>query len=161
MQPLMGASEEDRRRSQEVNVSGTQKVTELVAAEMVRASVKGSIVQIGSVSGMGGRANETVYSQTKAAILKMALHQARILGQSGIRVNVVSPGPILTAATQKHVDQIGTGIEIFKAGAAAGTVIGRMGRPEEVANAVLFLASPDASYITGSNLVVDGGLSLK
>jgi NAD(P)-dependent dehydrogenase (short-subunit alcohol dehydrogenase family) len=160
MRPLTEASDEDRERSWQVNVAGTQNVTDLVAAAMIEASVQGSIVHVSSVSGMGTRASETVYSETKAALLALTRDQARTLSKSNIRVNTVSPGPILTPASQEHADQIGIDIETFKEGAVTGTLIGRMGTPEEVAKAILFLTSPDASYITGANLVVDGGLSL-
>lgn len=162
MQPLAQASEADVERSQKVNVKGTRQVTELVAATMIEASVvNGSIVNVSSLSGMGDKANETVYSKTKEAILNMTAKMAVNFGKSGIRVNSVSPGPILTPASYKHADQIGVDIATFKNGAKTSTIIGRMGKPEEVARAILFLASSESSYITGANLVVDGGFSLK
>lgn len=161
MQPLEQATETDKQKSWNVNVEGTRIVTKLVSEAMVKKGIQGAIVNIASVSGMGAEASKTVYSSTKAEILNMTKQQALDLGKSGIRVNAVSPGPILTPASFKHAKQINVDIEKFKSGTRTATIVGRMGTPEEVASVVLFLSSSEASYVTGTNFIVDGGYILK
>ena len=77
-----------------------------------------------------------------------------------IRVNCVCPGAIYTSATERHIESDGADRDEFLKAAAEKSFLKRMGRPEEVAKAALFLASEDASYITGSHLVVDGGATV-
>lgn len=160
MTPLAEASEKALARSRQVNVLGTRNFMDEVARAMITKGTKGSIINVSSVSGMGGEADKTVYSKTKAEILELTQSSALRLGHSGIRLNSVSPGPIFTEASLKHMEQIGVDEKTFTEGAKTGTVMGRMGTPEEVASAILFLASDEASYITGVNLVVDGGFSV-
>lgn len=160
MNSLEMADEHQKEKSHRVNVNGTEGVVSTVRKTMGRAPSGKAIVNLASVSGMGSRARETVYSQTKAAILEMTTRQARELGQFGIRVNAVSPGPVFTPASVKHAEQLGIDVEQFKARAKNDTIIGRMARPEEIASVILFLASDDSSYITGANIVVDGGYTV-
>jgi 3-oxoacyl-[acyl-carrier protein] reductase len=112
---------------------------------------EGAIVNISSVSALTGTAGQTNYAATKGGILSFTRSLSREVGPMGIRVNAVAPGLIETdmVATMRkeHVDRI--------VGSAA---LGRIGRVEEVAEAVLFLASERSSYITGQCLVVDGGI---
>ena len=117
----------------------------------------GSIIHIGSVEGMQGVAGHAAYVTGKSALFGLARSMAIDFGPAGIRVNVVSPGII---------DSGRPDIERYKQDPVIVqwwrdmTVLDRMGRPEEVAAAVLFLASDEASYITGQNLAVDGGWTI-
>jgi NAD(P)-dependent dehydrogenase (short-subunit alcohol dehydrogenase family) len=86
-----------------------------------------------------------------------AAHAAADEGASGVRVNTVAPGFIRTEATEKHARGVGQTVDAVVAEMATDTLLGRMGRPEEVAAAIAFLASADSSFITGTTLLVDGG----
>jgi NAD(P)-dependent dehydrogenase (short-subunit alcohol dehydrogenase family) len=116
----------------------------------------GSIILNASIAGSKGLEAFSVYSASKAAVRSFARSWTIDLKQRKIRVNAISPGPIDTpilsslASTAEESDQI-------KAGLAAMVPLGRMGQPEEIASAALFLASADSSFITGTELFVDGG----
>jgi NAD(P)-dependent dehydrogenase (short-subunit alcohol dehydrogenase family) len=110
----------------------------------------GSVVLVSSVHARVGLPGRPAYAATKAGLTGLARQLATEYGAAGLRVNCVLPGPVLTAAW----DGLG---EPERAGAAAQTVLGRLGRPEEVAAAIAFLAGDDASFVTGASLVVDGG----
>ncbi len=113
---------------------------------------RGSIINLSSVSAIIGTAGQTNYSASKGAVISFTKSLARELGPMGIRVNAVAPGLIdteMVAGMKKGLMD-----NIIK-----GTSLGRMGRPEEVAETVAFLASDRASYITGHCLVIDGGLA--
>lgn len=117
----------------------------------------GSIVLNGSIVGSKGLAAQSVYSATKAAVRSFARTWTTDLAARRIRVNTVSPGPVATGGLRdlvgaKNDDQLES---IF----AAGVPMGRVGRPEEIARAVVFLASDDSSFVTGAELFVDGGLA--
>lgn len=111
----------------------------------------GAIVNISSISGVAGASGQTNYAASKGAAISFTKSLARELGPMGIRVNAVAAGLIATDMTvnlkQDHLDRI-----------IASAALGRIGQPEEIAAAVAFLASPQASYITGQCLVVDGGV---
>src|SRR6516225_7748845 len=97
------------------------------------------------------------YSATKAALLQMTRNMAMDLGRYKIRVNSVCPGTILTPASLRHMEKLGLSRKQFDAEEGAKTFLGRVGRPREVAYAILFLVSDESSYITGASLMVDGG----
>jgi NAD(P)-dependent dehydrogenase (short-subunit alcohol dehydrogenase family) len=150
------ATVDDWRRSLGVNVVGTAMVTKYAVEKMKRTG-GGAIVNLASISSFVAQPNFFTYSATKAAILQLTRNMAMDLGPHKIRVNCVCPGTILTAASQRHMDNTGTTFEQFNAEEGAKTFMGRIGNVREVAYAVLFLASEEASYITGASLVVDGG----
>jgi NAD(P)-dependent dehydrogenase (short-subunit alcohol dehydrogenase family) len=110
----------------------------------------GAIVLNASLTQHQGLPNLTIYAATKAAVSQMARSLATLLLPKGIRVNAVSPGVIDTDMTQRAVG------EMFES-LGQQIPMGRLGKPEEIAKAVLFLASDDASYIVGEDLLVDGG----
>lgn len=119
-------------------------------APLFRAQGSGSIVNISSLSGKVGNPGQTNYSAAKAGLIGLTKAAAKELGPSGVRVNAVQPGLIRTAMT------LAMKPEIFEA-KEAEVPLGRAGLPEEVASAVVFLASPMASYVNGAVLEVTGG----
>ncbi|MFQ5554945.1 MAG: 3-oxoacyl-[acyl-carrier-protein] reductase [Acidimicrobiia bacterium] len=113
----------------------------------------GRIISIGSVSGIAGNPGQTNYAATKAGIIGFTKSLAKEVGSRGITVNAVAPGFIETELTAVLGDDA--------TAAAVGNIsLGRLGRPEDVASAVGYLASDDAAYVTGHTIVVDGGLAL-
>ena len=115
---------------------------------------KGSIVNISSSYGKTGAAYASVYSASKHAVEGLTKSAALELAGSGIRVNIVAPGPIETGMLNRF-----TGTEENKAGLAAGVPLKRVGRPEEIADAIVFVSSDQATFITGASVAVDGGVT--
>jgi NAD(P)-dependent dehydrogenase (short-subunit alcohol dehydrogenase family) len=150
------ASEEDWQRSLSVNVMGTSLVTKHAIEGMKKAG-GGAIVNLASISSWVGQPNFITYSATKGAILQMTRNMAMDFAPYNIRVNCVCPGSILTPASYRHMEKTGMTLEQFDAEEGAKTFLKRIGKGREVACAILFLASEDASYITGTHLMVDGG----
>ncbi len=150
------ATVEDWQRSLGVNVIGPAMVTKY-AVEQMKKTGGGSIVILASISSFVAQPNFFAYSATKAALLQMTRNMALDLGPHKIRVNCVCPGTILTQASYKHMENEGLTFEQFNSLEGAKTFLGRIGSTREVANAILFLASDEASYITGAPLMVDGG----
>ena len=117
----------------------------------------GSIILMASVGSSKGSAELSVYHAAKAAVRSFARSWSLNLNQRNIRVNAISPGPIDTSFVNRVLNDQQT--EKFLKNSVSSTSIGRMGSPDEVAKAVSFLASDDASYITGIELFVDGGMA--
>ena len=115
----------------------------------------GSIINLSSVAGIVGSPLHTAYGATKGAVRAMSKSAAVELGPLGIRVNSVHPGIIETPMADYGLSQLGRSREQL----ARGYPLGRLGQPVEVANAILFLASEESSFVTGSEIVVDGGLT--
>ena len=150
------ASAADWRRSLDVNVVGTALVTR-AAVPLIVQSGGGAIVNLASISSFVAQPLFVTYSATKAAILQMTRNLALDLAPHGIRVNCVCPGTILTRASRDHMERTGTTLEQLVADEAPKHLLNRVGSPREVAHAILFLASDEASFITGTHLMVDGG----
>jgi 3-oxoacyl-[acyl-carrier protein] reductase len=132
-----------------VNFFSPLYVTQLVARYMVRKR-QGCIINIASVSGIENERGRIAYGSSKAALIFAGKTLSMELGQYGIRVNTVCPGFIDTDLWAERPGEL-------KEKILAETPLGRQGTPEEIAKAVWFLASDAASYITGSNLIIDGG----
>ncbi|MBK5108119.1 MAG: 3-oxoacyl-ACP reductase FabG [Anaerolineales bacterium] len=133
-----------------VNLKGVFNCTQAVAPYMIRQG-SGSIINASSVVGLDGNFGQTNYVAAKAGVVGMTKVWARELGRHNIRVNAVAPGMILTEMLLSMPEEA---LESFKQKAS----IKRLGTPEEVANLYLFLASDEASYISGAVIRVDGGL---
>jgi len=117
----------------------------------------GTIVLTGSVAGSKGTEGLSVYGATKAAVRSLARSFTAELKNRKIRVNVVSPGRIDTPAASVAISGLQASQEPVKVGVVDSIPLGRMGTPDEIASAVLFLASDDSSFVTGIELFVDGG----
>lgn len=152
--PLEEVTEEHFDRYFGINVKGTlftvQKALPLMAAG-------GSVILNGSMVSVKGVPGFTVYAATKAALRSFARTWAEDLRGRNIRVNVVSPGTVVTPGYRTELGMTDEQITEFVARAAAAAPLGRAGTPDEVAKAVVFLASDDSSYVTGTDLFVDGG----
>jgi NAD(P)-dependent dehydrogenase (short-subunit alcohol dehydrogenase family) len=147
-----------------VNVIGTALVSRYAVEAMKRNNGGrggGSIVNLGSMSSFIAQPDFVAYSSTKAAIVQMTRNMAMDLAAFDIRVNCVCPGTIITPASERHSRQLGITLDQFIAEAAPMALLNRVGRPREVACAILFLASEEASYVTGTHLMVDGGYTAK
>ncbi|MGH9470878.1 MAG: SDR family NAD(P)-dependent oxidoreductase, partial [Terriglobia bacterium] len=152
------ATVEDWQRSLGVNVIGTSMVTKY-AIEHIKTAGGGAIVNLASISSWVAQPNFFAYSATKAALLQMTRNMAMDLAPFNIRVNSVCPGTILTAASYRHMKSAGLTFDQFNEQEGGKALLKRVGKPREVASAILFLASDEASYITGASLMVDGGLT--
>lgn len=143
------ASSEEWERSFAVSLMGTQYFTRAVLPVMVRQK-SGSIINISSVQGMVAGRNSVAYSTVKAALLGFTRSVACDYGPHNIRVNAICPGAIQTRISPKP------GEELYER-QVSKTLLGRVGQPREVAQAAVFLASDEASYVTAVVLPVDGG----
>jgi 3-oxoacyl-[acyl-carrier protein] reductase len=149
---LLRMSEADFSSVIDANLTGTFRVVKRATQGMLRAR-KGRIILMSSVVGLLGSAGQANYAASKAGLVGFARSLARELGSRSITVNVVAPGPVETDMTaslgQDKLDQITNSVPLA-----------RMASPDEIAGAVAFLAGPDAAYITGAVLPVDGGLGM-
>ncbi|MET6998229.1 SDR family NAD(P)-dependent oxidoreductase [Chitinophaga defluvii] len=143
-----------------VNIGGTSLMAKYIVPQM-RSNGGGSIINFSSVSGFVGQSNFATYNATKFAIRGLTKCWAQDLAPDGIRVNTLCPGYIYTQAFINSCEKLGLDVEEENKRAAAMHLLNRQGRVEEVAAAAAFLASDDASFITGSDLLVDGGYLAK
>jgi len=130
------------------------------AVPLMRLNKGGAIVNVASVRSVIAGGGNLQYDTTKAAIAGLTRALAADHSAEGIRVNAVGPGPIFTPFHQRRLEAAGETVDQYNARAAQDTMLKRPGRPEEVAAAILFLASDDASYVTGALLFVDGGMTV-
>ncbi len=148
---LMMMPADDWDRVLDTNLSGAFRWSKAVCRPMLMAH-RGIIIHISSISGMVGVAGQTNYSASKGGLLAFSRSLAAELGPKGIRVNTVVPGFIETDMTARMPRDV-------KRQNIERTPLRRLGKPEEIADAVVFLASAEASFIVGQSLVVDGGLT--
>jgi meso-butanediol dehydrogenase/(S,S)-butanediol dehydrogenase/diacetyl reductase len=148
--PILETTYEEWSRVLDVNLSGPFLCTQACAPVMLKNG-GGAVVNVASISGMRASTLRIAYGTSKAALMHLTKQQAAELGNMGIRVNAVSPGPVDTAmAKEVHTADI-------RAGYHDAIPLNRYGTEEEIAAAVVFLCSDAASYINGQTLAVDGG----
>lgn len=150
------ATEEDFDRIMDINVKGVFFGVQVAAKNMIEAGRSGSIINMSSVTSFIGRGDGVRYTTSKGAVESMTRAQADRLGSSGIRVNSIHPSMIKTSMTEDDLDLIDNESEEEH---RQNTPLGRIGQPQDVANTVLYLASPLASFITGQALTIDGGIT--
>ncbi len=138
-----------------VNVIGTALVSKYAIPHMKAHG--GAIVNIASMSGIIAQPDFATYNASKGALLTMTKCMALDLAPYKIRVNSICPGCILTSASYREIERMGLTFEQWRDRAAPLHMLNRLGEPREVANAALFLASDEASFITSTHLMVDGG----
>ncbi len=143
-----------------VNLRGVLAVTHAVLGGMHEQG-GGSIVNVASEAGRVGSQMSTVYSATKAGVIGFTKALAKESARFHVRVNAVAPGPIDTAMLKVAPEHLGPLGERFVRGMVAATAMRRPGRPEEVAATIAYLASDDASFVTGETIGVSGGLGMQ
>lgn len=149
---LMRMKEEDWDAVLNTNLKGTFLLTKEVSRIMMKQR-SGRVINIASVSGVLGNIGQANYSASKAGVIGFTKTCARELAARGILVNAIAPGFVETAMTEVLPDAV-------KEGVKTQVPLGRMGRSEEIAHAVVFLAGDGASYITGQVIHVDGGMAM-
>jgi 2-hydroxycyclohexanecarboxyl-CoA dehydrogenase len=142
-----------------VNLRGTIAVTHAVLGGMQERR-RGAIVNVASEAGRVGSQGSVVYSAAKGGVISFTRGLAREAARYGVRVNAVAPGPIETPLLNSAAEIYGEIGARLKQGMIAATALGRIGEPDEVAATIAFLASDDASYLTGQTINVSGGLSM-
>jgi 3-oxoacyl-[acyl-carrier protein] reductase len=149
---LLRMTEMDFGSVVDANLTGAYRVAKRATQGMLRARA-GRIIFISSVVALLGSAGQANYAASKAGLIGLARSMARELGSRSITVNVVAPGPVETDMTaalgEKRLSEL-----------TAAVPLARMASPDEIAGVVTFLASPDAAYITGAVIPVDGGLGM-
>jgi NAD(P)-dependent dehydrogenase (short-subunit alcohol dehydrogenase family) len=153
--PMLTVEEAAWHKTFQVNLEGPWHLSRAVATRLVEAGEPGSIVNVSSVLGQGAAPLQGVYGMTKAALISMTQTLAIEWGGAGIRVNAVAPGLVDTRLAQAL-----TSNKAITEQFVARTGTRRVARPDEIAGAIVYLASDASSYVTGSTLNVDGGFRI-
>ena len=161
MAPLLESDEAMYQRLFEVNVKGMFFMMQAVLRQMVDGAAKGSVINLASQAGRRGEALVAHYCASKAAVISYTQSAALAMAPHGIRVNAIAPG-VIDTPMWGHVDALFARYEGLQPGekkAAVGRAVplGRMGRPDDLTGAAIFLASADAAYVTAQTINVDGG----
>ncbi len=154
--PVHLLEQDEWDRVVDINMKGTYLVDKHAAIHMLAAG-RGSIVNISSIEGLEGTEGGSAHNASKGGVVTLTKSMAIDYGRKGIRVNCICPGGIDTPLLRDIV--AAPGLERYRDAMRDAHLLGRFGRPEEIAAAAAFLASDDASFITGHSLVVDGGFT--
>ena len=149
---IMKMKEEDFDSVLNVNLKGTFNTIRHSARQMLKQR-SGKIINISSVSGILGNVGQANYAASKAGVIGLTKTMARELGSRGITVNAIAPGCVDTEMTEVLSEEI-------RENACKQIILGRFGKPEDIANTAVFLASDKADYITGQVISVDGGMNV-
>ena len=149
---LMRFTDEQWMKTLQINLNGAFFTTRAAATLLLKAKDAGRIINISSVVGESGNGGQAAYAASKAGILGLTMSTAKELASRGVTVNAVAPGFIDTAMTQEHLP------EAAKAKLLESIPLNKIGKAEDIGNAVAFLAGPEAAYITGQVIRVNGGL---
>lgn len=154
--PTHEIEEEEWDHVIDINVKGVFLCTKH-AIPLLRTRGGGSIVNLSSIYGIIGAADLPPYHASKGAVRLMTKNDALLYAPDGIRVNSVHPGFIWTPLVEKLAERSSEGLEVFRQKLDSLHPIGHVGEPDDVAHAIVYLASDEAKFVTGSELVVDGG----
>ncbi len=162
--PILDMDDAVWRHTIDVNLTGVYLCSKLAGKVMLEGGRGGSIVNISSLAGRFGIPSYGAYCASKFGVIGLTQQMSAELARSGIRVNCVCPGStdtdMMDGTMRRQAARGGATFEAVKASYAPGIPMGRQGRPEEQAAATIFLLGPDASYITGQTLNVDGGVRM-
>lgn len=148
----------DFQRSLDVNVIGTFLMSQN-AVKIMKKQGYGVIVNVSSVAGLKGHLNRLAYASSKGAVIAMTKSMALELCHDNIRVNCICPGTTLTPSLEERINSSENPEAMMKQFCARQPV-GRLGKPNEIAEAILFAASDEAGFMTGSNIIIDGGMTI-
>jgi NAD(P)-dependent dehydrogenase (short-subunit alcohol dehydrogenase family) len=158
--PTHEVTEEEWDTVQRTNVKGVFFCTKHTIPSMRRAG-HGSVINLSSIYGLVGGADVPPYHASKGAVRLMTKTDALLYAEDGIRVNSIHPGYIWTPMVENHLRGSGVDPEVGRKDLAALHPIGRVGEPKEIAYGVLYLASEESSFVTGTELVIDGGYTAR
>ncbi|PGH12987.1 hypothetical protein AJ79_03960 [Helicocarpus griseus UAMH5409] len=155
IQPAIDYSADDITKIMDVNYTGAFMTAQAVARQMIAHKTHGSIVFIASMSGLIANRGliSPAYNASKAALIQLGRSLAMEWGPHGIRVNSLSPGHIVTPMVEKNFEEVPGLDKIWE----SENMLGRLARPEEFTGAAIFMLSDSSSFMTGSNIVIDGG----
>ena len=150
--PSLAIADEMVDKMVEINVKSVLRLVRLTAPKMIERKSGGSIINIASIAGLEPQAGGLLYSFTKAGLLMITRSLARELGPHGVRVNAIAPGLIQTDFSEYFWKD-----ETYRGHLETTQPIGRIGQPDEIGYLALYLASDEASYVTGQTFIIDGG----
>lgn len=156
MGTLLALTEKDWDRQLDVNLKGVFFCTKYAAQKMINQGKGGRIINISSIAGLVGFPGISAYCASKGGVTELTREAALDFAPYGITVNAINPGVIQTDMTKEMLNDPKTSKSFLE-----NTPVGRVGKPEDIGNAAVFLALDESSFVTGHNLVVDGGWTAK